>query len=138
DKAELLYQKAEAIRESTTDDEQRQKAVDHYREALKARLNYPEAHLGLARVYFDLKDTDNALIEVKQARKYRPIYPEASAVEGRIYHEDIDDDLAIKAYTRAIKEGGGYQPEAHTGLGIIYKDQEKPLDAIKEFKLAIT
>jgi predicted negative regulator of RcsB-dependent stress response len=137
DQAELLFQKAEALREGTADDDQRQKAVDLYREALKTRLNFPEAHLGLARVYFDLKDTDNALIEVKQARKYRPVYPEASAVEGRIYHEDIDDENAIKAYTRAVKEGGGYQPEAHTGLGIIYKDQDKPDDAIREFKTAI-
>jgi tetratricopeptide (TPR) repeat protein len=137
DQAELLYQKAEAIRESTTDNDARQKAVDLYREALKVRLSYAEAHLGLARVYFDLKDTDNALAEVKQARKYRPVYPEATAVEGRIYHEDIDDDMAVKAYTRAIKEGGGYQPEAHTGLGIIYKDSDKPDEAIKEFKTAI-
>jgi tetratricopeptide (TPR) repeat protein len=138
DQSELFFQKAEALREGATDDEQRQKSVDLYRDALKARLNFPEAHLGLARVYFDLKDTDNALIEVKQARKYRPVYPEASAVEGRIYHEDIDDENAIRAYTRAIKEGGGYQPEAHTGLGIIYKDQDKPDDSIKEFKTAIS
>jgi tetratricopeptide (TPR) repeat protein len=137
DNAELLFQKAEAMRESTTDDAQREKAVEMYREALKIRLNFPEAHLGLARVYFDLKDTDNAMIEVKQARKYRPIYPEISAVEGRIYHEDADDENAIKSYARAIKEGRGYQPEAHTGLGLIYKEQEKSEEAVKEFKLAI-
>ncbi len=138
DNAELLFQKAEALRESTIDDTERQKAVDMYLEVLKFRLNFPEAHLGLARVYFDLKDTDNALIEVKQARKYRPVYPEATAVEGRIYHEDIDDENAIKAYNRAIKEGRGYQPEAHTGLGLIYKEQEKYDEAIKEFKAAIS
>jgi tetratricopeptide (TPR) repeat protein len=137
DNAELLFQKAEALRESTIDDTERQKAVEMYLEVLKLRLNFPEAHLGLARVYFDLKDTDNAMIEVKQARKYRPIYPEATAVEGRIYHEDVDDENAIKAYNRAVKEGRGYQPEAHTGLGLIYREQEKYDEAVREFKIAI-
>lgn len=137
DKAELLFQKAEALRETPLNSEDRDKAVELYREALKLRPNFAEAHLGLARVFFDLKDTDNAMIEVKQARKYRAAYPEASAVEGRIFHDDADDENAIKSYQRAIKEGGGYQPEAHTGLGIIYREQENYEDAIKEFKTAI-
>lgn len=137
DNAELLFQKAEALRESTTDEIERRKAADLYQQAIKLRPKFPEAHLGLARVYFDIKDTDSAMAEIKEARKDRPIYPEASAVEGRIYHEDADDDAAVKSYNRAVKEGRGYQPEAHTGLAIIYKEQEKYDEAIKEFKLAI-
>jgi tetratricopeptide (TPR) repeat protein len=138
DNAELLFQKAEALRESTIDEAERGKAVELYKQALKLRPKFPEAHLGLARVYFDLKNTEAAMAEIIAARKDRPVYPEASAVEGRIYHEDIDDEMAVKSYNRAIKEGRGYQPEAHTGLAIIYKEQEKNDEAIKEFKIAIS
>jgi len=138
DNAELLFQKAETLRESTVDEAERQKAVDLYKQALNLRPKFPEAHLGLARVYFDLKDTESAMAEIAAARRDRPVYPEASAVEGRIHHEDADDDDAVRSYNRAVKEGRGYQPEAHTGLGIIYREQEKYDEAIKEFKLALS
>lgn len=137
DKAELAFQKAEALRENPLNEEDRKKAVTLYNEAIKARPNYPEVYLGLARVYFDLKDTAKAMDAVETGRKYRPIYPELSTAEGRIHHEDVEDDLAIKAYQRAIKEGGGYQPEAYTGLGIIYRDQDNNEEAIKAFKMAV-
>jgi tetratricopeptide (TPR) repeat protein len=138
DTAELLFQKAEALREkSGASETDRKKAVDLYEEALRTRPKYAEAYLGLARVYFDLKDTDSAMQMVVKARSVRPVFPEISAVEGRIYHDDFDEDNAVKSYNRAIKEGRGYQPEAHTGLGLIYQDGEKYDEAIKEFKIAI-
>jgi tetratricopeptide (TPR) repeat protein len=118
-------------------EEERKTAIDLYEQALRARPKYPEAYLGLARVYFDMQDTDSAQQMVVKGRSVRPIYPELSAVEGRIYHSDYDEDNAVKAYNRAVKEGRGYQPEAHTGLGIIYQEQEKYPEAIKEFRLAI-
>ena len=34
-----------------------------------------------------------------------------------------DEDKAIAAFKRAISEGRGFQPEAYTGLGILYKDR---------------
>jgi tetratricopeptide (TPR) repeat protein len=139
DTAELLFQKAEALREKPgAGEDDRQKAIDLYEQAIKIRPKFPEAYLGLARVYFDLKDADSAMQQVVKARRDRPVFPEVSAVEGRIYHADIDDENAIKAYNRAVKEGRGYQPEAHTGLGLIYQEQEKYDEAIKEFKIAVS
>lgn len=116
DEAELAFQKAEA----ETD---KKKAVEFYRTAIKLRPKYAEAFLGLARSLESSSDFDGALEAIKNARKVRPIYPEASAVEGRIYKDSGEDEKAIASFNRAIKEGKGFQPEAHTGLALFYKDQ---------------
>src|SRR5689334_18957077 len=87
DEGELLFQQAEAARETARDDAARQNAAELYRRTLKIRSALPAAHVGLARVLLDLNDTDGALVEVDAARRARAVYPEASAVEGRIYRE---------------------------------------------------
>lgn len=116
DKAELAFQEAERL---TTSD--REKAVAAYRAAIAARPKYPEAQLGLARVLLAMNNFDEALNAVKEARKARPAYAEASAIEGRIYVEESDEAKAIAAFKRAIVEGKNFQPEAQTGLGLLYK-----------------
>lgn len=116
DEAELAFQKAEA-------DTDRKKAAESYRQAIKLRPKYAEAFLGLARSLEASGDFDGALEAINNARKVRPIYAEASAVEGRIYKDSGEEEKAIASFNRAIKEGKGFQPEAHTGLAIFYKDQ---------------
>jgi tetratricopeptide (TPR) repeat protein len=115
DEAELAFQKAEAATDRT-------KAVELYRQAVKLRPKYAEAYLGLARALEGAGDYDGALAAIKNARRARPVYPEASAVEGRIYKDIGEEEKAIASFNRAIKEGGGFQPEAHTGLALLYKD----------------
>lgn len=137
DQAELLFQKAETAREQARDDDARQKAADTYREALKLRPAFPAAHVGLARVLFDLNQFKEAHAEVDAARRTRPSYPEASAVEGRIYREEAFTDEAIRSFQRAIREGGGFQPEAHVGLARIYEDQGYYSTAAFELRKAI-
>lgn len=121
DKAELAFQEAERL---TTSD--REKAVAAYRAAIAARPKYAEAHLGLARVLLAMSNFDGALAAVKEARKARPAYAEASAVEGRIYvSEGLEgsEAKAIAAFKRSITEGKNFQPEAQTGLGLLYKEK---------------
>jgi tetratricopeptide (TPR) repeat protein len=137
DQAELLFQKAEDVRESAKDDSSRQSAVDLYRQALKFRPAYSAAHVGLARVLSDLNDPNGALAEIEAARGARPIYPEASAVEGRIYRETGQTDEAIGAFNRAIREARGFQPEAHVGIGRLYEDKGQYELAAREFKIAV-
>ena len=137
DEAELAFQQAETARESARDVEARQKAADLYRQALKIRLAFPAAHVGLARVLLDMDDSDGALMEVDAARRYRPSYPEASAVEGRIFREIGQTDDAIGAFNRAIRESRGFQPEAHVGLGRIYEEKGQYDLAAREFQIAI-
>ena len=137
DPAELLFQEAEVAREKARDDAALEKAADIYREALKARPAYPAAHVGLARVLMDLNEFKDAHAEIEAARRTRPAYAEASAVEGRLYREEAFADNAIRSFRRAIKEGGGVQPEALVGLARVYEDKGQFEEAIAEFKKAL-
>jgi tetratricopeptide (TPR) repeat protein len=137
DEAELLFQQAETARESARDESARQKAADLYRQALRVRMAFPAAHVGLARVLMDLNDTNGALEEIEAARKYRSTYPEASAVEGRVYRETGQTEDAIGSFNRAIRESHGFQPEAHVGLGRTYEEKGQYDLAAREFQIAI-
>jgi tetratricopeptide (TPR) repeat protein len=138
DSAELIFQKAETWRETAKTEADKRKIEEQYKNAIKLRPKYPEAYVGLARLYLEaFKDTAEAMEAIKQARKLRPGYAEASTVEGRILREDADDEGAITAFQRAIKEAGGYQPEALTGLALLYREQEEFELAIKSMKIAI-
>ncbi len=126
DEAELAYQQAE----SETD---KQKAIELYKKAINLRPNYAEVNLGLARSLSDNGDYEAALKAVQSARQARPDYAEASAVEGRIYKSEGDEEKAIAAFKRAITEGKGFQPEAETGLGLLYKEKAEALGAEGKF-----
>lgn len=118
DEAELAFQAAEKFIE-----EDKTKALEFYEKAVSLRPAYPEAYLGLARALSEAGDYERALAAIKNARKYRPVYPEAAAIEGRIYKDAGEFDKAIAAFDRAVKEGKGFQPEAHTGLALLFSDE---------------
>lgn len=118
DAAELAFQEGERM--LSVD---REKAADAYRKAVAARPAYAEAYLALARVLTELGDLDEAQAAIASARKARPGYAEASAVLGRIYKEGGEEAKAIAAFKRAITEGKSFQPEAYTGLGLLYKEK---------------
>jgi Flp pilus assembly protein TadD len=125
DEAELAFQQAEEARERAASDDARQAAAELYRRAIRLRPRYTAAHVGLARALLDLNDYEGALAEVEEARRGRPGFAEASAVEGRILRASAQNAEAVEAYGRAIREARGFQPEAHTGLGIIYEEEGK-------------
>jgi lipopolysaccharide biosynthesis regulator YciM len=137
DEAELAFQQAEAARERTATDEARGEAVELYRRALSLRPRFPAAHVGLARLLLELNDYDAALDAVEEARRARPGYAEASVVEGRILRASSQNEEAVAAYERAIREARGFQPEAHTGIGIIYEEEGKYEAAAAAFRKAI-
>ena len=118
DEAELAYQKAENLTGSD-----REAAAENYRKAIRLRPKYPEAYIGLARVLLEAGNPEEAKDAINGARKARPVYPEASAIEGRIYKDLGEEAKAIASFKRAITEGKGFQPEAYTGLGLLYKEK---------------
>lgn len=137
DQAELLFQQAETAREKARDDDGRQKAVELYREAIKLRQAFPAAHVGLARLLMDLNEFKEAHAQIDAARRARPTYAEASAVEGRIYREEALDREAIRSFNRAIREGGGVQPEAFVGLAKLYEDKGEFAQAVAQYRKAL-
>lgn len=128
DEAELAYQQAEAL--SATD---REKAALAYNTAVRLRPLYAEAYIGLARLYAEGRMPDETGNAIKAARKLRPRSAEASTIEGRIFKDGGDDDKAIASFKRAITEGGGFQPEAYTGLGLIYKERAESAGASGDY-----
>ena len=137
DQAELLFQQAETAREKARDDPSLEKAADLYRQAIKLRPAFPAAHVGLARVLLDLNQFKEAHAAIDAARRARPSYAEASAVEGRIYREEAFADDAIRSFRRAIREGGGVQPEAYVGLARVLEDKGDFGEAIANFQKAL-
>lgn len=116
DEAELAFQQA-----GTQTD--KQKAIELYRKAASLRPKYAEAYLESARLLSGTGEAEEALKAIAEARKARLNYAEASAVEGRIYSTEGNEVKAVAAYKRAIREGKNFQPEAHTGLGLLYRDK---------------
>ncbi len=137
DQAELTFQQAEDAREKAKDDASRKSAAELYRAALQRRPAYAAAHVGLARVLLDLNQYQAALDEIEAARRARPVYAEASAVEGRINREAAFTDEAIQSFRRSLKEGRGFQPEAHVGLARVLEDKGQYEEAIAEYRQAI-
>jgi lipopolysaccharide biosynthesis regulator YciM len=137
--AERAFQDAEDAREKAATEDARKSAVELYRRALSLRPRYPAAHVGLARTLSELGDFNGALAEVQAARNdyTSRSYAEASAVEGRVYHASGDAAAALQSYRRAISEARGFQPEAHTGIGIILQERGDYAGATAEFRKAI-
>jgi tetratricopeptide (TPR) repeat protein len=108
--------------------------IEAFQKAVKLRPNYPEAYVALARAQADDLDVDGAKQSIKTARRLRPGYAEASAVEGRIYRDNAEEPQAIASFKRAITEGKGFQPEALTGLGLLYKEKAEAFGGAGDFE----
>lgn len=129
DEAELAYQQAERIT-----GEDREKSAEAYRRAVRLRPNYPDAYIGLARVLSEEEDLEGAARAITAARRLRPGFAEASAIEGRIHKDNGEETKAVTAFKRAITEGKGFQPEAYTGLGLLYKEKAEGFGGAGDFE----
>lgn len=132
DKAELKFQEAGRLAQID-----REKAIAAYAEAIKLRSGFVEAYIEMARLQNDNSDVLAAQKTIVAVRRLRPGIAEVSAVEARILKDGGYPEKAIAAFKRAIVEGKGFQPEANTGLGLLYKEMaetaggEGDLDAEK-------
>lgn len=130
DEAELAFQIAEVQAAVNRD-----KAIEAYEKAVKLRPKYADAYIGLARIYSETGDFEKADKAIRNARKARPGIAEASAIEGRVFVSSSDEVKAVAAFKRAITEGKGFQPEAYTGLGLLYKEKAEAFGLDGNFEL---
>ncbi|HQZ82464.1 MAG TPA: hypothetical protein PLR83_04530 [Pyrinomonadaceae bacterium] len=117
DKAELKFQEAGRLAQID-----REKAIAAYAEAIKLRAGFVDAYIAMARLQNDNADVLAAQKTIAAVRRLRPGIAEVSAVEARILKDGGYPEKAIAAFKRAIVEGKGFQPEAYTGLGLLYKE----------------
>jgi tetratricopeptide (TPR) repeat protein len=129
DEGELAFQQGEVL--STVD---RAKAAEAYLKAIKLKPGYTDAYIGLARVYFDGGKLEDAEKVIRDVRKIKPALPETSVIMGRIYKGWGEEEKAIAEFKRAIKEGRGTQPEAYTGLGLLYNDRAEASAGAGDFE----
>ena len=118
DAAELAFQAAE--RQATID---RREAIELYEKAIELRPAFVEAHLARARNLIETGDFIEAESSLAAARKAAPSLPEISAIAGRLYREEGDFAKAEAEFESALADGKGFQPEALTGLGMLYADR---------------
>lgn len=128
DEAELALQSAESL---TTVD--RERAIAEFNRALKLRPNFVEAYIGLARAYSERGDIENAFKSIQNAKRLKRGHPEVSVIEARILKDSGEEEKAITVFKRAIAEGRGFQPEAYTGLGLLFKDRAEAAGASADF-----
>lgn len=128
DPAELAFQEAE--RQALLD---RPKAVEAYERAIKLRPAYIDAHIGLARTLSEMGEIEKTEKAVAAARRAKPGSAEVSVIEGRYFKSIGEEDKAITSYKRALKESGGFQPEAYAGLGIIYKERAEEAGSLGDY-----
>lgn len=129
DQGELTFHEAEKMIKLD-----RREAIKLYEKATSLNPKLAPAYVELARALGDLGENEVALEAIANARKARPIYPEASAVEGRLHKSNGDEEKAIASFKRAIREGKGFQPEAHTGLGLLYKAKAEEAGTSGDFE----
>ncbi|MEZ5308065.1 MAG: tetratricopeptide repeat protein [Pyrinomonadaceae bacterium] len=130
DRAEIAFQNAEKQLS-----EDKSKAIELYEEALRLNPKYMDALIGLARASSDEGDYAGAHAAIKKARLIKPLNAEASTVEGRIYKSEGEIDKAIDSFERAIREGKGFQPEAYTGLALIFKEEAETAASSSDYEL---
>ncbi len=118
DAAELAFQAAE--RQASID---RREAIELFEKAIELRPAFVEAHLARARNLIETGDYIEAETSLAAARKAAPSLPEISAIAGRLYREEGDFAKAEAEFERALADGKGFQPEALTGLGMLYADR---------------
>jgi tetratricopeptide (TPR) repeat protein len=124
DEAELAFQEAERL--AGVD---RAKAAEAFRRVIKLKPTFVDAYIGLARTLSDAGDFEGANSAIKSAIKVAPRNAEAAAVDGRIQRLSGDDAKAIAAFKRSITLGVGFQPEAYTGLAMLFQDHAEAAGA---------
>jgi predicted O-linked N-acetylglucosamine transferase (SPINDLY family) len=81
----------------------RQEALDHFRQALQLRPDFPEAHNNLANALYELGQSEQALAHGQEALRLRPDYAEAHHNLGQALYRQGKPDEALTHCQEAVR-----------------------------------
>jgi tetratricopeptide repeat protein len=141
DQAVLHYQKGDELR----DKGRNRDAIQEYEQALTARPNFPEAHLGASRSYITVQDFQGAEKHIQAAIKSGGrTLAEAQTVLANLRRSQGLVEDSIVEYRKALRLARGNSFEAHIGLALALnelnesRNDPRLIDEVaKEYRIGI-
>jgi tetratricopeptide (TPR) repeat protein len=113
-----------------------EKAIEHYRMAIKLYPTYLKAHINLGSAYQSQGFVDKAMEQYRIALKISPDDPVIYYNLGNVYISQGLAEKAMEQYLIAIKIKPAYL-EAHNNLGNVYISQGLVEKAMQQYLIAI-
>jgi tetratricopeptide (TPR) repeat protein len=113
-----------------------EKAIGHFREALRLKPDFPEAFNSLGGVCLDLGRTDDAIEHYLDAIRLEPDYSLARNNLGVAYLRKGLVDNAMEEFMVSIELDPGF-PEARINLGTAFEIKNLPHEAYSAYKKAL-
>jgi protein O-mannosyl-transferase len=113
-----------------------EKAVGHYREALRIKPDYEEAYLKLGNILTQQGKTDEALAHYRTILQFKPDYAGAYNNIGALLAGQGRLDEAVAHYENALK----YNPDfadAHLNLGNVLTGRGRQEEAVAQYEAAL-
>lgn len=141
DQAVLHYQKGDELREKGKNKD----AIQEYEQALTARPNFPEAHLGASRSFITLQDFQGAEKHIQAAMKSggRTLAEAQTLLANLRRSQGLIEDSIVE-YRKALRLARGKSFEAHIGLAIALnelnesRNDPRLIDEVaKEYRIGI-
>lgn len=112
------------------------KAIEQYREAIKAEPAYVESYVNLGNALKATGHTKEALKQYQEALTFKPDYTDALVSIANIMAEQGQGDAAAGEYSRVL-DFNPDDPRAHFSLGYLLAKQGKVDEAVTHFERAI-
>lgn len=111
-------------------------AIESYKQTIRIKPDYAEAHYNLGIAYDELKNYPKAIESYKQAIRIKPDFVDAYLGLGNAYGKSGDDKKTIESYKQAIRIKPDYA-DVHFSLGFYYGLLGDYPKAIELYKQAI-
>ena len=111
-------------------------AIARFRQALRLRYRFSEAHYNLALALRSKGLTDAAIAEYRQSIVMKPDYAFAHNNLANLLAEKMDYDEAISEYRKAIELNPDYT-YVHLNLGMTLQTMQRSDEAIAEFRAMV-
>ena len=114
-----------------------EEAIASFKQAIKLKPDFAEAHKNLGDLYFQLGEYKKAADEYKQAVKYQSDFVSAYANLGTAYFRLGEHKKAIEFYKQAIRLNPN-EPSIHYNLAGTYVEQDNKEAALEQYKILKT